>query len=157
MNGWLVLQLGVDILIFAFIIFIVFKDVLKKKKGKPVDATELRLILEEIDQSMNRNALMAKKIQQELKEQTNIMAVQEAVKRKKATASLSNRPEQLPLRGREDEPDVDVKAPNIKVLSDRKRNVKTLFKQGISNEGISERLSIPLPEVELIITMIGES
>ncbi len=150
MGGWLVFQLAVDLLIFFVLVFLIVKGVAKDKP----EAKDIGLMLDEIKKATEENRKLASKIEIDLKEAGNLIAVQEAVRRKKATASIK-RPEQLDLS----EKPVSAEAeplPPISVLSDRKRNVKTLYRQGVSKDGISERLSIPLPEVDLIVAMIGD-
>jgi len=149
LDKWLILQLGVDLLLFFLLVVLIFKD----GKSRLPTAVELKVMIEELQRSLEKGEALARKIEDELKDASNAIAVQDLVRRQKATAA-KNRDEKS-VRALEELEESFLKNPKpIGSISEKRKYVKALHNKGIPKTEISKRLSISLSEVDLIVAML---
>ena len=149
MDKWLILQLGVDLLLFFLLVVLIFKD----GKSRLPTAVELKVMIEELQRSLEKGEALARKIEDELKDASNAIAVQDLVRRQKATAA-KNRDEKSVRALEELEESFLEKPKPIGSISEKRKYVKALHNKGIPKTEISKRLSISLSEVDLIVAML---
>lgn len=150
MNNWLILQFAVDILLFAILVVLIIRE----SKNRTRNPEEIKAIVDRFDKSLERGEALLRKIEGDLKDAGNALAIQDLVQRQKATAALKKDEETSRSLEKLEDILVEKPVPRMKTMNDRKRYVKALHKQGIPQEEIGKRLSISLSEVELMIAML---
>ena len=149
LDNWLILQLGIDLLLFFLLVVLIFKD----SKSRAPNAEELRELINELKNSYEKSEALAKKIEDELKDASNAIAVQDLVRRQKATAAKNN--DERSVRALEELEESLIEKPKIpKSIAEKKKYVKALHNKGVSKNEISKRLSISVSEVDLIVAML---
>lgn len=156
MNNWLILQFAVDILLFVILVILIIRESKNRKPNPNLD--EMRAIVVKFDKSLDQGEALLRKIEGELKDTGNALAIQDMVQRQKATAERKKDHETARSLEKLEDILVDKPVSRMKTMHDRKKYVKALHKQGVPREEIGKRLSISISEVELMIAMLdGES
>lgn len=150
MNNWLILQFAVDILLFALLVLLIIRE----SKNRIPNLDEMKAIVEKFDKSLGRGEELLHKIEGDLKDTGNALAMQDLVQRQKATAAQKKDRETSRSLEKLEDILVDKPVPRMQSMQDRKKYVKALHKQGVPRGEIGKRLSISLSEVELMIAML---
>lgn len=130
--NWIYFQLIFDIILFAFIIYVVIL-VARQKQSTP---DELRQLLSEFNKAVERGEAAARELDRQIQARRAMLGVNPPAG-KEASAPEGYDP--AAGEGR---------------IAEGKRKVAALRKHGLGAEEISRRLAIPLPEVELIMAML---
>lgn len=143
--SWTLFQLAFDVILFSIIIYLTFQ---LAKSGAP-DTGELRAILRELKETLAKSETAAREMERRLQAlRETPPAPATSVKKSRPDA----RPTSAPLFPAADVEPVDGDAERS--LQDHRKKVAALHKHGMRNEEISKQLSLPLPEVELIVAML---
>lgn len=145
MNEYIILQLGIDIVLFVLIIAFIVKEGKKSapKAGIP-DAEELRALIKEFRDAVSESERASKALDEQLKTRMELLAAQ------KERPSAGG-------EGVEKENGTSQSAAGAGSTEERRRNARLLYRKGVPKDEISKRLSMPLPEVELIIKMLDST
>ena len=154
MDNWLILQFAVDILLFVILVILIVKSSKGESKPEIPNIEEMRAIVAKFDKSLDQGEALLRKIEGELKDSGNALAMQDLVQRQKASAALKKDKETTRSLEKLEEILVDKPIPRMNSMNDRKKYVKALHKQGVPLEEIGKRLSISLSEIELMIAML---
>ena len=139
MSNWLLFQLVFDIVVCVLVIVFVLRDAKARKDN--LDTKGLELLVEEFKKAVERSENSAQHLNSRLKDL--------AQKKGPVTQAdgvgqrIAGKGNGKPAKG----------SPSYDAIEDHKRKVRLLYKQGVAKVDISKMLSIPLPEVELIIAM----
>jgi len=149
MTGWIAFQFVFDIIIFALVIVFVLREA-KTKKSMPT-TEELHQLVQEFKDAVEKSEKVAHDLDTQLRHRKD---------------ALSSPPPPSPARTAPRE-QMEMKAvakgdgrppqgtPSHEMIEEHKRKVAALYRQGIPKDEISRRLAIPMPEVELIVTMLS--
>ena len=132
--NWIFFQLLFDIVIFAFIIYII----MLVARHKPAAPAELRGLLAEFNKAVERGEAAARELDRQIEARR---------------AMLGGNP---PTPGQKEfsAPEGFNPAAGESRIAEGKRKVAALRKHGLAADEISRRLALPLAEVELIMAMI---
>ncbi len=130
--NWIHFQLIFDIILFAFIIYVVML-VARQKQSTP---DELRQLLSEFNKAVERGEAAARELDRQIQVRRAILGGDSPGKKEPPTPEGYN-----PAAGEGR-------------MLEGKRKVAALAKHGLGAEEISRRLALPLSEVELIMAML---
>lgn len=130
--NWIYFQLVFDIILFAFIIYVVIL-VARQKQSTP---DELRQLLSEFNKAVERGEAAACELDRQIQARRAMLGGT------------------LPASKEASAPEGYDPAAGEGRIAEGKRKVAALRKHGLGAEEISRRLAIPLPEVELIMAML---
>lgn len=145
MNGWITFQLIVDILLLLLVIVFIMRESRKKQADIP-DIEELRSLITEFQSAVEKSQKVAKELDEQLTARRDSLAALSAI-----TPRAQKAEERRP-----------VKSPGETGLNegsviDHKKQVTKLYMDGVPKKEIAQRLSIPMPVVELIVTMLDST
>ncbi len=130
--NWIYFQLVFDIILFAFIIYVVML-VARQKHSTP---DELRQLLGEFNKAVERGETAARELDRQIQARRAMLGG-DPPGQKEIAAPHGYNP-----------------AADESRIAESKRKVAALRKHGLGTEEISRRLALPLPEVELIMAML---
>ena len=130
--NWIHFQLIFDIILFAFIIYVVML-VARQKQFAP---HELRQLLDEFNKAVDRGEAATRELDRQIQARRAMLGG-DPPKQKESNAPAGYDP-----------------AADGNKIAEGKRKVAALRKHGLAAEEISRRLALPLPEVELIVAML---
>ncbi len=148
MTGWVIFQLILDIIIFSLVIVFVLRD--SKTKNNAPNISELRLLVQEFKDAVEKSEKVARDLDAQLRGRKEMMG---GSRTQTTGVALKEHVEAKAVVKGGGAPTGD--SPTLETIEEHKRNVATLYRQGMPKDEISKRLAISLPEVELIVAMLS--
>lgn len=130
--NWIRFQLIFDIILFAFIIYVVML-VARQKQSTP---DELRQLMSEFNKAVERGEAAARELDRQIQLRRAMLGGD------------------IPGPAEVSAPEGFNPAAGESRMTESKRKVAALRKHGLAAAEISRRLALPLPEVELIMAML---